>query len=112
MKIKKSDIEQASKLFGKFDNDKNGLISVAEFKEGVAAKLSDFDEDSAFWGRAWARIDFDKSKHLSFNEFVPLCVNIKELIQKDFIRELFMLYDYNNNGKLSTSYLKKLIVSP
>jgi len=45
MKVKKSDIGYASKLFQKFDSDKNGLISILEFKKGVEDKLGMLLED-------------------------------------------------------------------
>jgi Ca2+-binding EF-hand superfamily protein len=63
MKIKKSDIGIASKLFGKFDKDKNGLISTNEFKDGVNAKLGQvLENDAEAWIRAWKLIDWDNSK--------------------------------------------------
>jgi Ca2+-binding EF-hand superfamily protein len=94
MKVKKADIKIASKLFEKFDNDKNGLISITEFRDGVTNKLGSVLEDASSWARAWERIDFGKTRHLTFNEFVPLCIDMKELVNKDFIKELFQLYDY------------------
>lgn len=110
MKVKKADIKIASKLFEKFDNDKNGLISITEFRDGVTNKLGSVLEDASSWARAWERIDFGKTRHLTFNEFVPLCIDMKELVNKDFIKELFQLYDYQGDGKLATKFFKKMII--
>jgi Ca2+-binding EF-hand superfamily protein len=112
MKVKKADIKVASKLFEKFDIDKNGLIDITEFRDGVTAKLGGVLEDSKSWARAWERIDFGKSRTLSFNEFVPLCIDMKELVKKDFIKELFQLYDYEGDGKLATKFFKKMVIKP
>jgi len=41
---------------------------------------------------------------------VPLCINIKELVNREFIKELFMLYDYEGDGTMSTDYLRKMLI--
>ena len=68
MKIKKSEINAATKIFQKADKDKDGTIDKHEFRDGLIKLLGDsLLEDSAAWARVWKKIDTDLSGTLTFN---------------------------------------------
>lgn len=63
-----ADIESARRAFERYDLDKDGLISPAEYKQ-VMAELGDFNVTEPVARAVINAVDTDKDGFMSFDEF-------------------------------------------
>jgi Ca2+-binding EF-hand superfamily protein len=54
----------------------------------------------------WDQVDIDNNGFCSFNEFLPLCLDMEEMCTKDHLRSVFALFDGNGSGTVSIEEFK------
>lgn len=46
---------------------------------------------------------------MAFNEFLPLCLDLKEMATRENVHKLFALYDTNGDGSVSVDEFHNII---
>lgn len=101
------------------DSDKNGIIERDEFMDYIK-KIDGYKEiqkvikskgaTRAAYNKMWNQVDIDNNGFCSFNEFLPLCLDMEQMCSKDHLRRVFALFDGDGNGKVSTDEFKQIIL--
>jgi len=93
---------QASKIFNEIDADKTGFLDCREFIENIGKMLGGrLSLTPEAWERAFVMIDLGGDGKIDYQEFMPLCLDLKSLINVEGIRGLFQMYDPAGTGKIS-----------
>ena len=98
------------------DTDHNGSLNKQEFINFMTG-VDHFDKNYKFmipcsdyaWDLVWKKVDADGNGTCSFAEFLPLCLNMEEIVTKESMNEMFRLYDTNADGYVSKQELKAII---
>ena len=45
------------------------------------------------YNKVWAQVDIDANGTCSFNEFLPLCLDMEKMCTEEHLAELFALFD-------------------
>jgi Ca2+-binding EF-hand superfamily protein len=61
------------------------------------------------WQRVWQKIDLDIYGDITFNEFVPITLDMKTLSSEEHFRSLFRLNTDENSDEMSIEDLKDLL---
>ena len=56
-----------------------------------------------------ANIDQDNDGFIEYHEFLRVCVNQKQILKEENLKQAFYNFDDNNDGKLSVLELKKIL---
>ena len=81
---------QATKIFNELDVDNSGLLEVQEFKNTVSKMLGGrLQLTTEAWDRAFKMIDLGGDGKIDYQEFMPLCLDLKSLINDEGIKGLF-----------------------
>jgi Ca2+-binding EF-hand superfamily protein len=96
------------------DNDMDGFISLNEFLIGFkklveGQNIEGLPQSPADWQRVWEKIDLDHTNNITFNEFIPLTLDIKILASEKAVRELFALNATDGSENMKIDDLKELL---
>lgn len=102
------DRDELFELFNFFDQDKNGLISRDELKEGFyrlfGTRIKRIESEI---DRIIDQCDLDKSGELSYSEFVAAAMDKQKLFAKARMEAVFNSIDKNSNGYLEADELRE-----
>ena len=103
--------KKLNEIFNEFDEDKDGIISVKEFKEKlIQYKVKDeADVDEIL--ELFNKIDVDKNKEISYNEFIAALMDFRISIKSEELKKCFKNYDKNDSGKISLKDLKSIFIN-
>ena len=87
-------------LFKSFDQNGDGLITLDELREGLAAQGGAAMGDAELSG-VMARLDVDGSGALDYEEFLAATVNLQLLEREDLLAKAFARLDTDGSGTLS-----------
>ena len=93
-----SDNEEMQELqiaFKQMDKDKNGVISMKEFKQ---ANIKDSLKDN--WEFVFNQMDLDGDGQVDYQEFFTAFVNHRKLITRTKLEQLFKILDKNLDGNI------------
>ncbi|XP_004511937.1 calmodulin-like protein 30 [Cicer arietinum] len=98
--------EEIKWVFEKFDTNKDGKISLEEYK--AAAKALDKGIGDAEAMKAFKAMDSDKDGFIDFKEFMEM-FNGEGKIKEDEIKSAFQVFDINGDGKISAEELSQIL---
>ena len=107
-RIGDKEINDLKEAFKAFDKDKDGQISLEEFKEGLK-KLPGVKMKEEKMVEYFNSIDTDKSGKIDYTEFIAATLNKKNYLQKEKLFEAFSMLDINNKGKITKEEIKGIL---
>ena len=96
------------------DSDMDGHITLKEFRNGME-QIPGFKEQEGTpkqeieWQRVWSKVDLDNSGQITFNEFLPLSLDIKKLGTPESIKEMFLMNCQNGETEMRMEDMRKLL---
>jgi calcium-dependent protein kinase len=103
------EIENAHKLFNKFDVNSDGKITKDEFLAGLRSYTSfsqeHLEEEAE---RIFNNIDTNHNGFIEVEEFVRAAIDKKLMLNNDIIKFAFTYFDFNKNGEISFDELKRV----
>ena len=107
----KDDLEDRIKdHFLMFDQEGKGYITIQNL--GIALRSLGYHVEEKDLKEIMNEFDRNKNCQIDFDEFYHLVtVKMKNPLSEDELREAFLLFDKDNNGKITCSELKKALTS-
>jgi calcium-dependent protein kinase len=100
------EILEMRRAFAKFDTEKDGVITIEEFK----AAMSESDEYSDQEVNAmFDNIDVNKNGKIMYTEFVAATLELQGRVEEKRLAEAFDHIDYDDSGYISKENLKRLL---
>jgi Ca2+-binding EF-hand superfamily protein len=101
--IEKNDLNKIRKMFEDIDDNGDGLLSYEEI-QSIMKKLGK-EEDTK---EVFHFLDYQKTKNVSYNEFIKVLINRKQLKVDKNIKKCFDAIDTDKNGRLLINELRKI----
>jgi calcium-dependent protein kinase len=102
------EIENADKLFNKFDINSDGRITKEEFIAGLRSFTSlsqEHLEEEA--DRIFKNVDTNNNGFIELEEFVRAAIDKNILLREEIVQFAFAYFDTNKSGEISFDELKK-----
>ncbi|CAK8991438.1 Calcium-dependent protein kinase 1 (PbCDPK1) [Durusdinium trenchii] len=99
-----SSLDGLNDLFKKLDVDRNGKLSMQEFKEGLRQVL---DPDSI--EALVDALDMDHSGSADYSEFIAGCLDAHTDLIESALSHVFHVFDVNGDGKISLKELSSIL---
>ncbi|NXC44931.1 CAYP2 protein, partial [Penelope pileata] len=93
------------KYFRRIDKNKNGFLSLADFKE--ALKVFHLEVPEKDFETLWLTLDDSKSDKVDYGEFTRAVVGEMNEYRKAFVRKAYMKLDFNKTGTVSMVDIRK-----
>lgn len=116
-KLSETDSEELIRIFHSFDKNRDGVVTLKEFKEGInyikerkrhsSSDISNFDVGDL--ENLFRKMDLDKNGLINYTEFVASALNHKQLKRKDLIYDAFKAFDTDKCGSITMEELKEII---
>ncbi|CAE7372616.1 CPK3, partial [Symbiodinium necroappetens] len=101
-----SKLDDLTAFFEELDADRNGHLSVIEFKNGLRQVL---DPDSI--ETLVDSLDMDHSGNVDYSEFIAGCLDAHMGLIESALFHAFHVFDVNNDGVISLSELRSILNS-
>lgn len=100
------EVEQMKLAFQEFDVQKNGTISLNEFRTVMKKSnfLQDQDIESVF-----ADLDLDKTGFIKYSEFLAAALKEQTFLEDDRVVDAFNKLDTDHNGTITRENLKSIL---
>jgi calcium-dependent protein kinase len=99
-------LKDIHQVFQELDKDGNGVLSIAEVKEGIgklgAGEATDVE-------KLFATMDIDGSKQIDYTEFCAAAMGERATNQDDIIWAAFKTFDVDNSGDLTVDNIKTIL---
>lgn len=99
-------LKDIHQVFQELDKDGNGVLSIAEVKEGIgklgAGEGTDVD-------KLFSTMDIDGSKQIDYTEFCAAAMGERATNQDDIIWAAFKTFDVDNTGDLTVDNIKAIL---
>lgn len=99
--------EEVKWVFEKYDTNKDGKISLEEYK--AAAKALDKGIGNTEAVKAFKAMDSDGDGFIDFKEFMEMFNGEGSKTKEDEIKSAFQVFDLNGDGKISAEELSKVL---
>ncbi|CAJ2646205.1 unnamed protein product [Trifolium pratense] len=93
-------------VFEKFDTNKDGKISLEEYKAAAKALDKGIGDGDAL--KAFKAMDSDKDGFIDFKEFMEMFNGEGSKIKEEDIKSAFQVFDINGDGKISPEELSQI----
>jgi len=103
--------EEESKLrllFGCFDADKDGVISVAELSNQLNKFIEDSTKAKEEAKKIMERVDLNKNGAIDYTEFLIVNLKIGKYMKEESLKEAFDFYDVSKTGKITVEGLRQV----
>ncbi|KAL2333562.1 hypothetical protein Fmac_014775 [Flemingia macrophylla] len=100
--------EEMKWVFDKFDSNKDGKISLEEYKQAVRTMGWGIGDTEAV--ESFKVIDTDGDGFIDSKEFTDM-FNVEERVKETEIKSAFQVFDLNGDGKISAEELSQVLKS-
>ncbi|CAL1134794.1 unnamed protein product [Cladocopium goreaui] len=101
-----SKLDGLNEMFKRLDTDRNGKLSMQEFKEGLRQVL---DPESI--EKMVDALDMDHSGSADYSEFIAGCLDAHTDLIESALSHVFHVFDINGDGKISLKELSSILTS-
>ncbi|KAK7331082.1 hypothetical protein VNO77_25295 [Canavalia gladiata] len=106
--LKSNKSEEMKWVFNKFDTNKDGKISLKEYKASVGTMGWGLGETEAV--ESFEAMDSDGDGFIDFKEFMEM-FNVEGKVKETEIKSAFQVFDLNGDGKISAEELSQVLKS-
>lgn len=123
LKIQPSELTALQETFANLDTDKDGFLSANElrenlygvfssqFEQGTPKQLDEREQQrrKELVDAIIRKCDLNKDGFIDFQEFLQAAVDYNTILNKENITIAFSMFDLNNDGKISTDEIKRVL---
>lgn len=107
------EVEDLKTVFNEFDKNKDGLLSFEEIDHAftrycVNKGLQNFTQKNKLI-QILDEIDTEKTGHISYEQFLRISIDQREILNENNLRSAFEKFDTNKDGKLSKEEIKNVL---
>ncbi|KAH1133520.1 hypothetical protein AAZX31_05G084600 [Glycine max] len=100
--------EEMKWVFDKFDTNKDGKITLEEYK--AAVRTMGWGIEGTETDESFQVMDSDGDGFIDFKEFMDM-FNVEERVKETEIKSAFQVFDLNGDGKISAEELSQVLKS-
>lgn len=100
--------EEMKWVFDKFDTNKDGKITLEEYK--AAVRTMGWGIEGTETDESFQVMDSDGDGFIDFKEFMDM-FNVEETVKETEIKSAFQVFDLNGDGKISAEELSQVLKS-
>ena len=110
-RLKEKEIKDLKSMFLEIDANKDGTISMDEFKKCLieANVQSKIDISEKEIEDIFKSIDTNNSKRIEYTEFISAMLDESFYCQEEKLMEIFRMLDKDNSGKISKTEIKNVL---
>ena len=107
------EVEDLKTVFNEFDKNKDGLLSFEELDHAFTRYctnkgLQNFTQKNKLI-QILDEIDTEKTGHISYEQFLRISIDQREILNENNLRSAFEKFDTNKDGKLSKEEIKNVL---
>ena len=107
------EVEDLKTVFNEFDKNKDGLLSFEEIDHAFTRYcmnkgLQNFTQKNKLI-QMLDEIDTEKTGHISYEQFLRISIDQREILNENNLRSAFEKFDTNKDGKLSKEEIKNVL---
>ena len=107
------EVEDLKTVFNEFDKNKDGLLSFEEIDHAFTRYctnkgLQNFTQKNKLI-QILDEIDTEKTGHISYEQFLRISIDQREILNENNLRSAFEKFDTNKDGKLSKEEIKNVL---
>lgn len=109
-----NEVEDLQKVFNQFDKNNDGYLSYEEIDKAFNQYFADkhnfpnFTQKSKIY-KVLDKIDTGKTGRISYEQFLQLSMNQKEILNEKNLKSAFEKFDSDKDGKLSKEEIKNVL---
>ena len=109
-----SEVEDLKKVFNQFDKNNDGYLSYEEIDKAFNQYFADkhnfpnFTQKNKIY-KVLDKIDTGKTGRISYEQFLQLSMNQKEILNEKNLKSAFEKFDSDKDGKLSKEEIKNVL---
>ena len=107
------EVEDLKTVFNEFDKNKDGLLTFEEIDHAFTKYctnkgLQNFTQKNKLI-QMLDEIDTEKTGHISYEQFLRISIDQREILNENNLRSAFEKFDTNKDGKLSKEEIKNVL---
>ena len=107
------EVEDLKTVFNEFDKNKDGLLTFEEIDHAFTRYctnkgLQNFTQKNKLI-QMLDEIDTEKTGHISYEQFLRISIDQREILNENNLRSAFEKFDTNKDGKLSKEEIKNVL---
>lgn len=109
-----NEVEDLKKVFSQFDKNNDGHLSYEEIDKAFNQYFTDKNNFQSFTQKnkiykVLDKIDTGKTGRISYEQFLQLSMNQKEILNEKNLKSAFEKFDFDQDGKLSKEEIKNVL---
>lgn len=107
-KMNKSENQEIERIFREFDVNKDGKLSISELKLGFekiyGKTMSNLEVENII-----SKMDMDKNNYVEYEEFLRVCLDMKNIATETNLKLAFEKFDSDNDGYLDRDEIMSIL---
>ena len=103
-RLRDQDIKNLKNIFIEMDINKDGTLSLQEFKIALKKIVKENEIKEIF-----SEVDTNNSNKIEYNEFITALIDKKEYLKEEKLFEIFQTLDKDQNGKINKNEIKTVL---